>query len=81
MKKTLIDLFEESVAKYGNNTFLLEKKTTKFEPTTYAEAHEQALAIGGGLGELGIDEMYQLILHKRAQLGVCQSLAVVGVDG
>ena len=38
MKKTLIDLFEESVAKYGDNTFLLEKKTTKFEPTTYKEA-------------------------------------------
>ena len=55
MKKTLIDLFEESVAKYGNNTFLLEKKTTKFEPTTYAEAHEQALAIGGGLMAMGIE--------------------------
>ena len=55
MKKTLIDLFEESVAKYGNNTFLLEKKTSKFEPTTYNEAHEQALAIGAGLASMGIE--------------------------
>ncbi|MBR1994981.1 MAG: AMP-binding protein, partial [Alistipes sp.] len=55
MKKTLIDLFEESVAKYGDNTFLLEKKTTKFEPTTYKEAHARALAIGGGLLALGIE--------------------------
>ena len=54
MKKTLIDLFEESVAKYGDNTFLLEKKTTKFEPTTYKEAHVDALAIGAGLVAHGI---------------------------
>ncbi len=55
MKKTLIDLFEEAVAKYGDNTFLLEKKTTKFEPTTYKETLEQALAVGGGLKALGIE--------------------------
>ncbi len=54
MKKTIIDLFESSVAQYGNNTFLLEKKTTQFEPTTYAEAKEQALAIGAGLVAQGI---------------------------
>ena len=54
MKKTLIDLFEESVAKYGDNTFLLEKKTTKFEPTTYKVAHVDALAVGAGLAAHGI---------------------------
>ena len=56
MKKTIIDLFESSVAQYGGKTFLLEKKTTKFEPTTYAEAKEQALAIGAGLVKLGIEK-------------------------
>ena len=55
MKKTLIDLFEDSVAKYGDNTFLLEKKTTKFEPTTYKEAYEEALAVGAGLVSMGIE--------------------------
>ena len=35
MKKTLVDLFEASVSKYPNNTFLLEKTGKKFEPTTY----------------------------------------------
>lgn len=55
MKKTLIDLFEESVAKYGDNTFLLEKKTTKFEPTTYKEAYEEALAVGAGLVSMGVE--------------------------
>ena len=37
MKRTIIDLFEESVAKYGSKEFLLEKHNGKFEPTTYAE--------------------------------------------
>ena len=36
MKKTIIDLFEDSVVKYGAKTFLLEKKHRAFEPTTYA---------------------------------------------
>ena len=34
MKKTLVDLFESSVKSYPDNTFLLEKKSKKFEPTT-----------------------------------------------
>ena len=54
MKKTLIDLFEGSVAKYGAKTFLLEKRTTKFEPTTYAETHAEVLKIGAGLTSIGL---------------------------
>ena len=41
MKKTLVDLFEASVSKYPNNTFLLEKTGKKFEPTTYKQVKEQ----------------------------------------
>ncbi len=54
MKKTLIDLLEGSVAKYGDNTFLLEKKTDKFEPTTYRQVQARAIEIGAGLASLGI---------------------------
>lgn len=54
MKKTIIDLFETSVAKYGKKTFLLEKRHRKYEPTTYAETREQALEVGAGLASLGI---------------------------
>ena len=43
MKKTIIDLFEGSVEKYGAKTFLLEKKHRAFEPTTYAETKELCL--------------------------------------
>ncbi len=77
MKKTLIDLFEGSVAKYGPMTFLLEKKTTQFEPTTYAETHAEVLKIGGGLAAIGLKpkEMVSILSEGRnawimAELGL-----------
>ena len=48
MKKTLIDLLEGSVARFGDRTFLLEKKTDQFEPTTYAQVQARAIEIGAG---------------------------------
>ena len=54
MKKSIIDLFESSVEKFGERTFLLEKTTDKFEPTTYAQTKEVALNTGAGLAALGI---------------------------
>lgn len=54
MKKTLIDLLETSVEKFGGNTFLLEKKTDRFEPTTYREVKQQAVETGAGLAATGV---------------------------
>ena len=56
MKKTLVDLFEESVRLYPNNTFLLEKTNKKFEPTTYAEVKTQVYRLGAGLQALGVQK-------------------------
>ena len=55
MKRTIIDLFEESVSKYGSKEFLLEKHNGKFEPTTYNETKSLALKIGAGLAAMGIE--------------------------
>ena len=55
MKRTIIDLFEGSVAKYGNKDFLLEKHNGKFEPTSYSETKRIALRVGAGLAALGIE--------------------------
>ena len=55
MKRTIIDLFEESVAKYGSKEFLLEKHNAKFEPTTYKESYDRAITIGAGLAAIGIE--------------------------
>ena len=54
MKKTLVDLFEESVRKYPNKTFLLEKTGKKFEPTTYTQVKEKVYQLGAGLQALGV---------------------------
>ena len=56
MKKTLVDLFEESVRLYPNNTFLLEKTNKKFEPTTYADVKTQVYRLGAGLQALGVQK-------------------------
>ncbi|MBR5240886.1 MAG: AMP-binding protein [Muribaculaceae bacterium] len=54
IKKTLVDLFEESVNKYSNNTFLLEKTGKEFTPTTYTEVKDQVYRFGAGLRALGV---------------------------
>ena len=40
-KRTIIDLFEESVSKYEGKDFLLEKHNGKFEPTSYGVAKSE----------------------------------------
>lgn len=54
MKKTLVDLFENSVKQYPNNTFLLEKTGKEFEPTTYLQVKGQVYRLGAGLQALGV---------------------------
>ena len=54
MKKTIVDLFEESVRLYPNNTFLLEKTKKVFEPTTYTQVKEKVYNLGAGLQALGV---------------------------
>ena len=56
MKKTLVDLFEESVRLYPNNTFLLEKTNKKFEPTTYSEVKTLVYRLGAGLQAIGVQK-------------------------
>lgn len=54
MKKTLVDLFESSVAHYGDNVFLWEKTGKKYEPTTYKEVRQMVYELGAGFRALGV---------------------------
>ncbi len=54
MKKTIIDLFESSVEKFGEKNFLLEKHDGEFRPTTYKECKTLAEQIGAGLVAMGV---------------------------
>ena len=54
MKKTIVDLFEASVKRYPNNTFLLEKIGKEWTNTTYSQVKEQVYRLGAGLQALGV---------------------------
>lgn len=55
MKKTIIQLFDESVAKYSAKTFLWEKIDSEFKPLTYQQTKERVYALASGLMQLGIE--------------------------
>ncbi len=77
MKKTLVDLFEASVSKYPNNTFLLEKTGKKFEPTTYTEVKNQVYRLGAGLQALGVKKGDTMaLLSEGRNLWVIGELAM-----
>jgi len=54
--RTILNLFEDCAAKYSNNTFLLEKKSIKYEGYTYKEVLTMAYKFGAGLITLGIQK-------------------------
>ena len=77
MKKTLIDLFEESVRLYPNNTFLLEKTKKVFEPTTYTQVKEQVYRLGAGLQALGVKKNDTMaLLSEGRNLWIIGELAM-----
>jgi long-chain acyl-CoA synthetase len=52
--KTIPQLFEESVEKFGNNVMMLEKKGDQYRPSTYKEIHTQVRRFAAGLIGEGI---------------------------
>lgn len=54
--KTIIDLFESSVAKFPDNIYLWEKQNGKFEGTTYRQTHDLVFSFGAGLLALGLQK-------------------------
>ncbi len=82
MKKTIIDLFEESVSKYSNNTFMLEKVHESFLPTTYAKTKELALNFGAGLSAIGLKKGDHLsILSEGRNMWIIGELALFYAGG
>ena len=65
--KTIIQLFEENVEKYPNNPLLLEKKTDKYESTSYKEAKAKIENFAAGLLSLGIKKGDRLALLSEGR--------------
>jgi long-chain acyl-CoA synthetase len=64
---TLIELFEESVKKYGNNPLMLEKHQDKFESTSYNEIHESVIEFAAGLMSMGIGKGDRIALLSEGR--------------
>ncbi len=65
--KTIIDMLNESVDKFANNTFLWEKKTDRFEPLTYLEAKELVHRLAAGLMALGLKKNNKMALLSEGR--------------
>ena len=65
--KTIIQLFDECVKKYGSNPFLWEKKTDRFESTSYKETKASVHRLAAGLIDLGLkkDDKIALLSEGR----------------
>ena len=67
MGKTIIQLFEKSVEKFGNNTFLWEKKAAAFEPLTYNQTKEHVYRLAAGLIQLGVKQGDKIALLSEGR--------------
>lgn len=81
--KTIVELLEKSVQKYGGNTYILEKKTDIYEGLTYKETQEQVYKVAAGLLALGIKKGDRIALLSESrtdwvisELGVLHAGAV-----
>jgi len=54
--RTIIELFETSVANFANNPYLWEKHDGQFQPTSYKETRDLVYRFGAGLLALGLQK-------------------------
>ena len=54
--RTIVELLETSVEKYGDLIYLMEKRDGKYEGITYRQTREQDLRFAAGLIRLGIQK-------------------------
>ncbi len=54
--RSIIELFETSVAKFPKNMVLWEKQNGEYIGTTYQQAHDQVFRFGAGLVALGLQK-------------------------
>ena len=81
--KTIINLFEESVNKFGNNPYLWEKTGDKYVSTTYKEVQQEVHFFAAGLITLGVKKGDRIALMSEgrnawviSELGILHAGAV-----
>lgn len=66
--KTIIELLENSAQKYGDNPYILEKKTDRYEAITYRETREQVFKVAAGLLAMGLSKGDKVALVSEARI-------------
>lgn len=81
--KTIIELLENSVQKYPDNPYILEKKTDKYEALTYTQTRDEVYKVAAGLMESGLQkgDRVALISESRndwviSELGILHARAI-----
>ncbi len=64
--RTIVELLENSAQKFGNNPYLLEKRTDKYEALTFKETKEQTYKLAAGLLALGIKKGDRIALLSES---------------
>ncbi len=68
-RKTIINLFEESVERYPDNILVWERDGVEYRGTTYREVSHHVMRFAGGLVDMGIEvgETISIISEGRSQ--------------
>ncbi|MFA7043808.1 MAG: AMP-binding protein [Bacteroidales bacterium] len=66
MKKTIIDLFDETVNHYSETPFLYERGEKVFQSITYKQTHDLVYRLGGGIMSLGLQKGERMSLLMEA---------------
>lgn len=81
--KTIIELLENSVQKYPDNPYILEKKTDKYEALTFTKTRDEVFKVAAGLIESGLQkgDRVALISESRndwviSELGILHARAI-----
>jgi len=64
---TINKLFEESVGKYGENTMMLEKTGTEYEPTSFNDIQKKVHNFAAGLMVLGVEKGDRIALLSEGR--------------
>lgn len=67
MEKTIPNLFESSSKRFSNNPLIYEKKSGKYNPTTFQEIRTEVHQLAGGLLDLGLKKEDKVILLSEGR--------------
>lgn len=76
--KTIIDLFEESVGRFADNTYLYEKLANKYIGFSYSEVRETVYKVAAGLLSVGVQKGDRIaILSEGRNAWIIGELAIL----